>query len=47
MLKALQPGIEINVCKLDRLARNVEDVLEIAEKIRKSRGYIEHPRLKD
>jgi DNA invertase Pin-like site-specific DNA recombinase len=34
-LKALQPGIEINVCKLDRLARNVEDVLEIAEKIRK------------
>jgi DNA invertase Pin-like site-specific DNA recombinase len=35
-LKALQPGIEINVCKLDRLARNVEDVLEIAEKIRKT-----------
>ena len=36
MLKALQPGIEINVCKLDRLARNVKDLLEIAEKIKKA-----------
>ncbi len=36
MLKALQPGVEINVCKLDRLARNTKDLLEIAEKIKKA-----------
>ena len=36
MLKALQPGVEINVCKLDRLARNTKDLLDIAEKIKKA-----------
>jgi DNA invertase Pin-like site-specific DNA recombinase len=36
MLKALQPGTEICVCKLDRLARNTKDLLEIAEKIKKA-----------
>lgn len=36
MLKALQPGVEVNVCKLDRLARNTKDLLDIAEKIKKA-----------
>ena len=40
MLKALQPGTEICVCKLDRLARNTKDLLEIAEKLNKDGATI-------